>query len=193
MAVSVADRNSFAYFCAMQHITEAIRELYRKWKGEEPVSLDVLPQSGSERRYFRIYDNHQSFIGTYGANIKENETFVYFTRQFQQNQLAVPEILAVSADKQYYLQEDFGNISLLNKLEAGGFTPPVYDLFKKSLEALAKLQVKGDKGLDYEQCLTIKNLVSRPYRPTCFTSNIIFWMLCASLMISKNLWMILKR
>ena len=79
-------------------------------------------------RYFRIYDNHRSFIGTYGANIKENETFIYFSQQFRQKQLAVPEILAVSEDKQYYLQEDFGNISLLNKLEAGGFTPAVYDL-----------------------------------------------------------------
>ena len=156
MAVSVADRNSFTYICAMQHITESIRELYKKWKGSAPVSLDVLPQSGSERRYFRLYDNHQSVIGTYGANIKENETFIYFSQQFQQKLLAVPEILAVSEDKQYYLQEDFGNISLLNKLEEGGFTTPVYDLFKKSLEALAKLQVKGDKGLDYEQCLTNK-------------------------------------
>ena len=32
----------------------------------------------------------------------------------------------------------------------------VYDLFKKSLEALASLQVKGDEGLDYDQCLTNK-------------------------------------
>jgi aminoglycoside/choline kinase family phosphotransferase len=156
MAVSVADGNSFDYICGMQHITESIRELYMKWKGEEPVSLDLLPQSGSERKYFRIYDDQRSFIGTYGANIKENETFIYFSQQFQQKQLAVPEILAVSEDRQYYLQEDFGNVSLLNKLEAGGFTPAVYDLFKKSLGALADLQVKGDKGLDYEQCLTNK-------------------------------------
>lgn len=140
----------------MQHITEAIRDLYRNWKGAEPVSLDVLPQSGSERRYFRLYDNQQSVIGTYGANIKENETFIYFSQEFGKKKLAVPEILAVSDDKQYYLQEDFGNISLLNKLEEGGFTEPVYDLFKKSLQALAQLQVKGDKGLDYEQCLTNK-------------------------------------
>ena len=156
MAVSVADRISFPYICPMQHITETIRELYRKWSGEEPVSMDVLPPSGSERRYFRLYNNHESVIGTYGANIRENETFVYFTRQFQQKQLAVPEILAVSEDRQYYLQEDFGNVSLLNKLEAGGFTAPVYQLFKKSLEALARLQVKGDKDLDYGQCLTNK-------------------------------------
>lgn len=140
----------------MQNLTEAIRDLYKQWKGTEPVSLDVLPQSGSERRYFRLYDKSSSVIGTYGANIKENETFFYFSEKFQQDDLATPRILAVSDDKQYYLQEDFGDVSLLNKLEAGGFTQPVYDLFKKSLEELARLQVKGDKGLDYDQCLTNK-------------------------------------
>ena len=30
----------------------------------------------------------------------------------------------------------------------------VYDLFKKSLVALALLHVKGDEGLDYTNCLT---------------------------------------
>ena len=140
----------------MQNLTEAIRDLYKQWKGTEPVSLDILPQSGSERRYFRLYDKSSSVIGTYGANIKENETFFYFSEKFRQNELATPGILAVSDDKQYYLQEDFGDVSLLNKLEAGGFTQPVYDLFKKSLTELARLQVKGDKDLDYDQCLTNK-------------------------------------
>ena len=147
---------SFYYICAMQHITDSIRDLYKNWKGAEPVSLDVLPQSGSERRYFRLFDHQQSVIGTYGANIKENDTFIYFTRQFRQKGLHVPELLATSDDRQCYLQEDFGNTSLLNKLEAAGFTNEVYTLFRKSLEALAELQVKGDNGLDYEQCLTNK-------------------------------------
>src|SRR6185503_5394212 len=49
-----------------------------------------------------------------------------------------------------------GNTSLLNCLEADGFTQPVYDLFKKSLAALASLQVRGDKNLDYKRCLTNK-------------------------------------
>ena len=146
----------FPTFEPMQNLTEAIRDLYKQWKGTEPVSLDVLPQSGSERRYFRLYDKNSSVIGTYGANIKENETFFYFSEKFRQNKLATPEVLAISNDKQYYLQEDFGDVSLLNKLEAGGFTQPVYDLFKKSLEELARLQVKGDNGLDYDQCLTNK-------------------------------------
>jgi len=138
----------------MQEIIENIRSLYRQWKGSDPASLDVLQQSGSERRYFRLSDGSQSVIGTYGANTRENETFIYFSREFGTKQLPVPQLLAVSEDGVYYLQEDFGDISLLNHLETKGFVPEVYALFRKSLEALAELQVKGDKGLDYSKCLT---------------------------------------
>jgi hypothetical protein len=38
------------YFCSMQHWIDAVTALYTQWKGVAPVSLDVLPQSGSERR-----------------------------------------------------------------------------------------------------------------------------------------------
>jgi len=140
----------------MQHLIESISALYKKWKGSEPESVDLLPQSGSERRYFRLHGIDATVIGTYGANVKENETFVYFSEHFRQNQLAVPEILAISDDKQFYLQEDFGDVSLLNHLESKGFTQEVYSLFKKSLAELARLQVKGDGGLDYNNCLTNK-------------------------------------
>ena len=87
----------FPTFEPMQNLTEAIRKLYQEWKGIEPASLDVLPQSGSERRYFRLYDKDgQSVIGTYGANIKENDTFFYFSGHFGKKNLATPQILAVS-------------------------------------------------------------------------------------------------
>jgi aminoglycoside/choline kinase family phosphotransferase len=138
----------------MQEILNSVKTLYRKWSGSDPVSIDVLPQSGSERRYFRLHGPRNSVIGTYGANIKENETFIYFSELFSTKKLATPQILITSEDKMFYLQEDFGNVSLLNKLEADGFTPYVYDLFKKSLEEIARLQVIGDDGLDYNRCLT---------------------------------------
>ncbi|MDP4261604.1 MAG: RNase adapter RapZ [Bacteroidota bacterium] len=140
----------------MQSLIDAIKNLYTEWKGIEPLSVDVLPISGSERRYFRLHEQDRSIIGTYGANIKENETFIYFSEQFHKKNLAVPEIYAVSNDGMYYLQQDFGKTSLLDCLETGGFTQPVYDLFRKSLAALASLQVSGDKGLDYSRCLTNK-------------------------------------
>lgn len=138
----------------MQQIIEGISNLYSRWRGTEPLTIDVLPQSGSERRYFRLHGNKGSIIGTYGANIKENETFIYFSRHFKNKQLAVPEIFSVSDDGMFYLQEDFGDISLLNRLEAEGFNDEVYGLFKKTLETLAQLHIKGDEGLDYSNCLT---------------------------------------
>ena len=140
----------------MQKVLDSIKELYKQWNGQEPASLDVLPQSGSERRYFRFHGKDGSVIGTYGANIKENETFIYFSRHFKKKNLAVPEIFAISDDQVCYLQEDFGDISLLNRLESEKFSGSVYDLFKKSLEVLAMLQVKGDEGLNYHFCLTNK-------------------------------------
>ena len=138
----------------MQHLIESVAELYKQWQGSAATSIDVLPQSGSERRYFRVYGEKGSVIGTYGANIKENETFIYFSKHFKEKNLAVPAILSVSDDRLFYLQEDLGDISLLNLLEAEGFNEEVYAFFKKSLGALALLHVKGDEGLDYTNCLT---------------------------------------
>jgi aminoglycoside/choline kinase family phosphotransferase len=138
----------------MQEIIDSIKLLYKEWTGKEPESLDVLPQSGSDRRYFRLFGNGKSVIGTYGANVRENETFLYFSKHFKKKTLAVPELYAMSENGMYYLQEDFGDVSLLNHLESQGLVQPVYDLFRKSLETLADLQVKGDKDLDYEKCLT---------------------------------------
>ncbi len=131
----------------MQQWIDAVTALYTQWKGVAPVSLDVLPQSGSERRYFRLHggtgsdgggangggSGALSVIGTYGNNIRENETFFYFSGHFREKGLAVPEILAISEDRQFYLQEDFGDESLLWHLESKGQTPEVYELFKKTV------------------------------------------------------------
>jgi len=114
----------------MQHLIASISELYTQWNGTAPLSVDMLPLSGSERRYFRLHGKAETVIGTYGANIPENNAFIYFSRHFKNYNLAVPEIFAV--------------------------TDEVYLLFKNSLTELARLQIKGDEGLDYNQCLTNK-------------------------------------
>ncbi len=139
----------------MQDALYSISELYKNWKGISIETIDVLPQSGSERRYFRLHEKDgQTLIGTYGANKKENEVFIYFSKKFSKQDLHVATIYAVSKDGLFYIQEDFGDDSLLTLLEKDGFTNEIYLLFKKSLEALAKLQVNGDKELDYNRCLT---------------------------------------
>jgi aminoglycoside/choline kinase family phosphotransferase len=119
-------------------------------------TIQKIPQSGGDRVYFRIIQGEQSWIATYSLNIRESETFVYFADYFYEKGLPVPKVLAISADKTIYLQQDLGRVSLLDVLEKEGKTDHVFSLFKKSLTALAKLQVHGGAGLNYDKCLTSK-------------------------------------
>lgn len=138
----------------MSSTIDKIKELFSSFSKAGITAIDKLPQAGSERHYYRLHTANKSFIAAYGANLKENETFIYFSKHFKQNGLAVPEIFCINPPKDIYIQEDFGTESLLDKLEEKGFTDEVYDLYKKSLYQLAQLQVKGHEGLDYNQCLT---------------------------------------
>ena len=138
----------------MQTVKESIEKLFGQYSNSTITAIDKLPQAGSERHYFRIHTVDKNYIATYGANLKENESFIYFSKHFKKKDLAVPEILCINAEKDIYFQEDFGDVSLLNRLEEGGFTTAVYDLYKESLQQLALLQVKGHEGLDYKKCLT---------------------------------------
>ena len=138
----------------MHTITDKIKKFFSEFSKNTITGIDKLPQAGSERHYFRIHTADKNIIATYGANLKENESFIYFSKHFKKKNLAVPEILCINTDKDIYLQEDFGDISLLNRLEESGYTTTAYDLYKKSLQQLALLQVKGHEGLDYKKCLT---------------------------------------
>ena len=140
----------------MVSIIDAIKNLYLEWKGVEADRVEVLPQSGSDRRYFRVFGNGRSVIATHGINVRENEAFIYFSKHFSEKNLPTAKILAVNEDFTIYLQEDFGNDSLLTLLEAEGYTKNIYGLFSQSLRQLARLQIEGDAGLDYDQCLTNK-------------------------------------
>ncbi len=131
-----------------------IKELFATFSTDTIITVDKLPQAGSERHYFRIHTAAKNYIATYGANIKENESFLYFSGHFAKQHLAVPEIYCISKEKDIYIQQDFGDKSLLNRLEAEGFVQPVYDLYKTSLHQLALLQVKGHEDLNYKKCLT---------------------------------------
>ena len=133
---------------------EEIKNLFATFSKATISSIDKLPQAGSERYYFRLHTGEGNFIATHGANIKENETFIYFSYLFAAKQLSTAKIFCVNDDKSIYIQEDFGNVSLLDKLEQYGYTDEVYSLYKQSLQQLAALQVKGHEGLDYKKCLT---------------------------------------
>lgn len=137
-------------------IETAITALLSTINTNKVEQIVKLPQSGSDRTYYRVFTSGKTFIATYNNNIQENKTFIAFTKHFQQKQLPVPQVYTVNEEGTLYIQEDAGTESLLDNLTKHGHNEHVYNLFQKSLQQLAKLQIQGDVGLNYNLCLTAK-------------------------------------
>ncbi|MDB5191480.1 MAG: putative phosphotransferase related to Ser/Thr protein kinase [Segetibacter sp.] len=140
----------------MEAIVTEIGELFKSYSGAQADRIEKLPQSGSDRIYFRIYKNETTCIATFNLNIKENATFIYFSDHFLKTGLPMPAIYATNDDKTIYIQEDLGEESLLEQLERHGHNEYTFGLYQQTLQQLAKVQIEGDKGLDYNWCLTAK-------------------------------------
>lgn len=154
----------------MQAIIDEIRRLFLQYSRYPIAGLDVIPQSGSNRLYFRIHSSQGTCIATYNDNVRENETFIYFSRHFREQGCPVPEIYFVNDSYTIYFQEDFGDLSLLAELEKQGHNDAVYSLFCQSLKQLAGLQIRGDKGLDYGKTIT-----SREFGKQAILSDLLYF------------------
>ena len=154
----------------MQAAKEDIEKLFKQYSNAVITGIEKIPQSGSDRVYFRISCPPGSYIATYSKNIKENITFINFSRHFKNCGCPVPEIYAVNEEQTIYIQEDFGDTALLNELEQQGHCENVYALFQKSLRALAYLQINGEKGFNYDWCIT-----SREFGKQAIMSDLLYF------------------
>lgn len=137
---------------------EILKQLYIKHYGTQPVSCEMLPGAGSNRRYYRMTDaKSNSVIGVVGTSRDENHSFIYLSHHFTTRQLPVPQVLCVSDDGLRYLQTDLGSVSLFDALktgrEAGGhYTQHERELLKRTIAQLPNIQIGGARGLDFNQC-----------------------------------------
>jgi len=132
--------------------SNVIEKLFEEYAGAKPEQITHLPVSGSDRRYFRVQAGGRSVIGTYNANIAENNTFFYFTELFRKHGIHVPEVYKVSKDRRAYLQQDLGSRSLFDQLMEEGLTDAVRRNYHRSLEQLARVQWIAGREADYKQC-----------------------------------------
>ncbi len=141
-------------------ITTKVFELYKNEFGREPDSLNALPISGSDRRYFRLPGGGSSVIAAYNPIIEENVAFIEFTKHFHKAGLPVPEIICVDDDKLAYLITDLGDKTLFstlpNKYEQVEFSKETINTYKKVLKILPEFQVKAGKSINYDVCFPRK-------------------------------------
>ena len=133
-----------------------LMSLFEECSGIRAESSVPLSSSGSNRKYFRISGGGKSLVGVAGTDVKENEAFVCMAGHFRSKGLRVPEVMAVSADGLYYLQEDLGDCSLFDAVaagrESGNYSPQEKSLLLETISCLPEIQFKGAEGLDFSVC-----------------------------------------
>ncbi len=138
------------------HQVEILAKLFKTWSGENPVFNYLLPNSGSNRKYYRLTGKTRNAIGVIGENEDENRAFLTFTKHFRKHGLNVPEIYLSDEINGIYLLQDLGDESLfalvLKRNSTTGISESLSDFFKKTLDQLIKFQVIAGKDLDYSVC-----------------------------------------
>jgi aminoglycoside/choline kinase family phosphotransferase len=139
-----------------QDHNKLLRELFRKYSGQEVTSVEPLVGSGSNRQYYRLKNDSTSVIGVFGSDKKENKAFFTFTHHFLKHGLYVPEIYLKDENTGVYLLQDLGDQSLFHLLmeQRSGKEIPgqIAAYYKNSLEELIRFQVAAGKNLDYSVC-----------------------------------------
>jgi len=134
---------------------------YKEYSGNTASKIDPLPRSGSDRRYFRVFDGGKTVIGAFNQNREENDAFVGFTSHFLKKGLPVPEVYCYLPEKDIYFLRDLGDINLYtwlhNRPDLGDFREETEDLYHKILDTLISFQIKGIDGLDLDLCYPHKS------------------------------------
>ena len=137
-------------------VKNELAQMFESYFNEKMTSFELLPQSGSNREYYRIMGSNHTAIGTWNADVRENMAFLNFSEHFLRNGIAVPQIYCVNQMKTCYLQEDLGSTTLFGYLseirEKEGFSGKIVSIYKKVLDELPKIQIVAGKGINYDYC-----------------------------------------
>ncbi len=130
--------------------------LFKKHFGSAPTETTLLPQSGSNRKYYRLTSGERTAIGVISSDRRENEAFLSFSESLKNGGVNVPEIYASDLDNGIYLQQDLGDETLFARLSRttwnGDGRSELVDIYKKVLRSLASIQQVGRSVIDFGKC-----------------------------------------
>jgi aminoglycoside/choline kinase family phosphotransferase len=131
-------------------------ELFRNWNLSGAESIVPLPESGSYRKYYRITAGTKTVMGVFNADRRENNAFIYLDRHLLATGNLVPEVYTEDLDRNIYLEEDLGDMTLLDYLEQvrkqDDRDEKTLAVYRKVIDAMPGLQVHSTAGIDYRVC-----------------------------------------
>ena len=146
-------------------IMDRLLLLYQNTFGVKPQKAELLPLSGSARKYYRITGDGGIVIGCVGTNLAENRAFLALDAKFCDAGLHAPKVYAVTDDGMAYIQEDLGDGQLFELLKPSvaseSYTSEQLDWLHKTMELLPKVQFEVGKGFDWGICFPDRELNDR--------------------------------
>lgn len=135
----------------------SIKHLVKKALHKEILNIQLLPASGSNRLYYRLFTENETYIATYNEDARENNAFIYFSNHFKSKSLPVPEVLAIDTENYIYIQNDLGDdtlFSLLMTLKSKDVNvdDELFVWYKRVVDYLIHFQIKGFEDLDTSYC-----------------------------------------
>lgn len=135
---------------------DVLSRLFQQHFGGPPATILPLEGDGSSRKMFRVVGgDYETAIGVYGPDVEENRAFLSYTEAFRGAGLSVPRIYAVDVQAGVYLEEDLGETTLFDALDAarkrdgGDFPTAIVPLYRRVVEELPRFQVEGGRVVDY--------------------------------------------
>ncbi len=119
--------------------------------GEMPV--DLLPQDGSDRTFFRVQLPEPSPVATAIVVRGAKRGYVRKAQQLREAGIPVPQIYAANPTLHFVLEEDFGDLHL--------FQIPAKDMakfYEKALAALIQIQEKFPSAFPFQPSLNAEAL-----------------------------------
>lgn len=140
----------------LENIKSELSVLFEKWANEKPKECTLMPESGSNRKYFILSSDSKKAVGAYNPDKRENIAFLTLSEHFNKFNLNVPKIYNHELDKNIYLQQYLGENTLYSfitsKKDNNRFDDEVVSLYKDVISELPKFQINAGKNIDYKIC-----------------------------------------
>lgn len=142
--------------------SENAKQFFENYSGKKPSEFIILAQSGSARVNFLAKTENKEYIITYNENVRENESFLYYSKIFTDLDLNTPKIFKISDDRKMYIQEFLGKQTLSEVISKEGLSENVKSLVKQTLEKLYQLQITTQGKIDFTKTFEYENYDELP-------------------------------